>query len=125
MNGSELLHEAGALVATGWCQGAEASTVAGEPVHVDAGDAARWSLLGALQAAAISDGSTRLEDIAVAVGAIADLIVDPSLAHWNDEPQRTRGDIAELLRRAEEIAARELFSTEPGSTRQEPSPARR
>src|SRR5207253_8730163 len=108
MNGSELLREAGALVEAGWCQGAEALTLAGEPVDVCDRDAVSWSLLGALQAAAFGDDSTRLEDIAVAVGAIAELIVDPSLAHWNDAPQRTHREISDLLRQAEELAMIEL-----------------
>ncbi|MDX6475348.1 MAG: hypothetical protein QOH95_859 [Gaiellaceae bacterium] len=104
MNGSELLHEAGALVASGWCQGAEARTLAGEAVEASDESAVSWSLLGALQAAAVSDDSTRMEDIGVAVAAIAELIVDPSLAHWNDVPTRTQSVVAELLDRAESLA---------------------
>jgi hypothetical protein len=104
MNGSELLHEAGALVASGWCQEAEALTIEGRPVDALAEDAVEWSLLGALQAAAFHDDSTRIEDIGVAVAAIAELIVDPSLANWNDLPGRTRGEVGHLLDRAEQLA---------------------
>ncbi len=112
MNGSELLHEAGALVASGWCQGEEATRDDGEPADVRDGTATRWSLLGALQAAALSDGSTRVEDVAVAVGAIAELISDPSLANWNDEPGRTSDEVGLLLERAQALAAEQLRDVE-------------
>jgi hypothetical protein len=103
-NGSELLHEAGSLVIAGWCQGAEARTAEGDAVDVCDATAARWSLLGALQAAAVRDEATRIEDIGLAVAAIAELIVDPSLAHWNDLPTRTQGVVADLLDQAEALA---------------------
>jgi hypothetical protein len=104
MNGSELLHEAGAFVTAGWCQGAEARSARGMAVDVCDEAAASWSLLGALQAAAARDESTRIEDIRHAVAAIAGLIVDPSLAHWNDVPARTQAGVAALLGRAEALA---------------------
>ncbi len=108
MNGSELLHEAGKLIASGWCQGAEARGLYGDPVDVCAGAAARWSLLGSLQAAAYGDASTAIEDIGLAVAAIAELIIDPSLAHWNDDPSRTERDVGDLLWRAERLATKQL-----------------
>ncbi len=109
MNGPDLLHEAGALVATGWCQGADATTEDGDVVDARSSAATHWSLLGALQAAAFcQEEETRIEDIGVAVAAIAELIADPSLSHWNDVPGRTKGDVTGLLDCAEELAAREL-----------------
>jgi hypothetical protein len=104
MNGAELLHDAARRIGVGWCQGTEARTVDGAPIDVCSAGAAKWSLLGALQAAAVSDEWTQLRDVEVAVSAIADLIEDPSLAHWNDVPSRTAGDVSNLLDRAESIA---------------------
>jgi hypothetical protein len=103
MNGADLLHEAGALVGFGWCQGATARTTAGVPVDVCAHDAATWSLLGALQAAAFRDDPMDVDDIRVAMEAIGELIVDPSLSHWNDAPGRTQLEVCNLLARAERL----------------------
>lgn len=104
MNGSELLRVAGLLVISGWCQGTEARSAGGLPVGVCDEAAACWSLLGALQAAALRDDSTRIEDIGLAVAALAELIVDPSLADWNDDPVRTQAGVAQVLTRAEALA---------------------
>jgi len=46
--------------------------------------------------------------VAVAVSAIAELITDPSLANWNDQPERTSSDVGLLLERAEAIASEDL-----------------
>jgi hypothetical protein len=105
MNGSELLREAGALVALGWCQNAEARTLQGAPVDIFARNAAEWSLLGALQTVTLRDSSTSLDDLRTAVTAIADLIDDPSLSHWNDRFDRTQEEVRTLLERAEQLAA--------------------
>src|SRR3954471_13172212 len=104
MNGADLLHEAARKVDLGWCQGTEATTVDGLSINVCSASEARWSLLGALQAAVASDESTELRDIEMAVSAVGDLIDDPSLAHWNDVPSRTAGDVSDVLERAESIA---------------------
>jgi hypothetical protein len=115
MNGSELLHEAGALVTAGWCQGATARDPAGNITDVRTGDASAWSLLGALQAAALRDSSTRIDDIALAVAAIAELIEDPSLSHWNDAAARTKLEVVGLLDRAEVKALAQLIYHESAS----------
>src|ERR1700747_1991254 len=96
MSGSELLHEAGALVALGWCQQAEAPSLHGGAVAVAAANAAEWSLLGALQTVTFRD-STSLDDLRTALTAIAELIEDPSLAGWNDEPARAQDDVRHPL----------------------------
>jgi hypothetical protein len=105
MNGPQLLHEAGLFVAAGWCQGTEALASGGNAVDPLAADASSWSLLGALQAAAFGDDATGIDDIGDAVAAIAELIVDPSLARWNDAPERTSRDVERLLDAAAQIAA--------------------
>jgi hypothetical protein len=115
LDGSELLHEAGALVAAGWCQGAAARDVRGGVTDVLAGDAASWSLLGALQAATFRDSSTRISDLGLAVSAIADLIDDPCLAHWNDEAVRTQVEVVALLDRAEVTAIAQVIYQETAS----------
>ena len=105
MSGSELLREAGALVSLGWCQHAEARTQQGAVVDISAGNAAEWSLLGALQTVTFRDSSTTLDDLRAALTAIAELIEDPSLAEWNDDPHRTQQEVRKMLERAEELAA--------------------
>ncbi len=104
MNGTDLLHEAGGLVALGWCQHAEARTLHGAATDVMAGNAAEWSLLGALQAVTFRDATTTMADLRDALSAIADLIDDPSLAHWNDAPNRTQVEVRSLLEDAERRA---------------------
>jgi hypothetical protein len=115
MDGSELLHEAGELVNEGWCQGAAARDAAGEVTDVLRGDATSWSLLGALQAASLQDSSTRIDDIALAVAAIAEQIEDPSLSHWNDVATRTQLEVVGLLDRAEVKALAQLIYQESAS----------
>jgi hypothetical protein len=105
MTGSELLLEAEALVALGWCQHAEARTLHGTPIDVLSSRAAEWSLLGALQAATFRDPSTSLDDLRSALEAIADLIEDPSLADWNDAAERTADEVTELLADAGKLAS--------------------
>ena len=103
MTASELLREAETLVALGWCQHATARTHEGASIDVAAGNAAEWSLLGALQAVTFRDASTTVDDLRDALSAIAELIEDPSLAHWNDEEGRTQADVCGLLSRAGQI----------------------
>jgi hypothetical protein len=108
MNGSKLLHDAGVLVEKGWCQGAEARDARGLATEVGAADAAAWSLLGALQATTAADPSTDLQDIGDAVSALAEVIVDPSLANWNDSEARTKLEVLSVLKDAEVLALERL-----------------
>jgi hypothetical protein len=103
MSGSDVLREAGALVTLGWCQNAEARTQYGAAVDISAGTATEWSLLGALQTVTFRDTSTRLDDLRLALTAIAELIDDPSLADWNDQPDRTQEEVCTMLERAAEL----------------------
>jgi hypothetical protein len=116
LDGSELLHEAGALVTAGWCQGAAARDANGVAIDVLARDAAAWSLLGALQAATFRDSSTRISDLGTAVAAIADLIDDPCLSHWNDDSVRTQLEVVALLDRAEVRTLAALIYQETASS---------
>jgi hypothetical protein len=108
MNGSKLLHDAGVLVERGWCQGTEARDANGEATDVVAADATSWSLLGALQATTVADPSTALQDVGDAVAALADLIMDPSLANWNDSESRTKLEVLSVLRNAELLVLEQL-----------------
>ena len=101
MNGSKLLHDAGELVEKGWCQGTEARDASGRATDVRGSDAISWSLLGALQATTVSDPSTQVQDVGDAVAALAELIMDPSLASWNDAESRTKLEVVTVLRNAE------------------------
>ncbi|MDT4933783.1 MAG: hypothetical protein QOK11_1675 [Pseudonocardiales bacterium] len=108
MNGPKLLHDAGVLVEQGWCQGTEARDASGRATDVRAADAASWSLLGALQATTVADPSTELQDVGDAVAALAELIMDPSLANWNDSETRTKLEVLSVLRNAEVLALEQL-----------------
>jgi hypothetical protein len=112
MNGAELLHDAGMLVEQGWCQATEARDASGRATDVTAADATAWSLLGALQAITVADPSTELQDIADAVAALAELIMDPSLANWNDSETRTKLEVLSVLRDAEVLAFEQLHHQE-------------
>jgi hypothetical protein len=108
MNGSKLLHEAGVLVEQGWCQGTEARDASGRATDVGAVNAASWSLLGALQATTVAHPSTELQDIGDAVSALAEVILDPSLASWNDSTARTKLEVLSVLKDAELLVLEQL-----------------
>jgi hypothetical protein len=101
MNGSQLLHDAGVLVEQGWCQGTEARDASGGATDVDSADATSWSLLGALQATMVANPTIDLQGIGDAVAALAELIMDPSLANWNDSEVRTKLEVLSVLKDAE------------------------
>jgi hypothetical protein len=101
MNGSKLLHDAAVLVEQGWCQGTEARDAHGGVTAVDSAEARSWSLLGALQATTVADPSIDLRQIGDAVAALAELIMDPSLASWNDSAARTKLEVVSVLKDAE------------------------
>jgi len=105
MTGRELLRDASDLVASGWSQGTEARALDGRPVDVLHPDAVSWSLLGALQGAAFAVPEAQVGEIGVAVAALAELIADPSLAHWNDCPGRSLQEVRTALARAETLVA--------------------
>ncbi len=103
MTARELLRDAGDRVASGWSQGAEARALDGRSVDVLDPAAASWSLLGALQGAAFAGPEAQVDEIRFAVAALAELITDPSLAHWNDRPERTPHEVHTVLARAEAL----------------------
>ena len=118
---AELLGCAHGYVRNGWCQGADATDASGEPVEPWSADAARWSLLGAIVAALGRPDSCParqlpLPALAIAMGALADLIYEPSLARWNDDPLRSQREVLTVLERAQVIC----FSR--GHDRVEPEP---
>jgi hypothetical protein len=104
---AELLGRAHAHVRKGWCQGADATDASGEPVEPWSAQAARWSLLGAIVAAldrpARLGRELPLPALAIAMGALADLIDEPSLARWNDDPLRLQQEVLTVLERARTI----------------------
>lgn len=101
MRAGELLCDASDRVACGWSQGTEARAIDGRPVDVLDPDAAYWSLLGALQGAAFANPEAQVDEIRCAVAALAELITEPSLAQWNDHPERTSHEVHAVLSRAE------------------------
>ena len=113
MTARELLKAAADRVSAGWAQGADARAADGHAVDVRDPDAVSWSLLGALQAAAFAGQEPDVEEIRFAVAAIALLVADPSLAHWNDRAERTQTEVHALLAHAGQLA--EQQSNRPDS----------
>jgi hypothetical protein len=107
---AQMLVEARALVARGWCQQDAALDSAGEPVEPGSPTACRWSIAGALTlvwenwrsagkpAELVSRGFEKA-DLALAA-VIGDL--DP----WNEAPGRTQADALAALDRALELTRR-------------------
>jgi hypothetical protein len=114
LTAARILERASDLVAFGWAQGADARDAFGAPVHPWSSSACRWSLLGALVAALdapalVPEEDLPLSDLAVALGALAELIAEPSLADWNDSAERSRSEVLRTL----ELARRRLSQPQP------------
>jgi hypothetical protein len=105
----DLLRDARARVATGWCQHASARDGDGRIVEPWDVEARSWSLLGAIVAVTeprrLELGQLSLAELTTALGALADLIAEPSLESWNDAPDRARDEVLDVLDRATAIAA--------------------
>jgi anti-sigma regulatory factor (Ser/Thr protein kinase) len=97
------LAHAAERVRVGWCRGTDARDESGAPVEPWSGQAAAWSLLGALVASL--DGPEAVPDVSLpalasAMAALAELIEDRSLSGWNDAPGRTQQEVIAVLERA-------------------------
>jgi hypothetical protein len=104
--GFRLLADARAVVASGWCQGADARGADGAAIEPWDERAVSWSLLGAIVAVleqrAADEGEIPLEELAAALYALADVIETDSLERWNDEPRRSQNDVVNILAAAED-----------------------
>ena len=105
MQAHDVLVGARDRVQSGWCQRCTAEDDEGAAVEPWSDAARRWSLLGAIVAtvdapAAGDDREMPLSELALAMGALALVIDETSLADWNDAPQRTQADIVAALERA-------------------------
>jgi hypothetical protein len=102
--GRQLLQDARKLVAESWCHGTDARDVDGFQVEPWDGNAASWSLLGALVAAlereTSLEGELPLDALGAALYALADLIECDSLVDWNDDPRRTQANVVAVLDQA-------------------------
>jgi hypothetical protein len=102
---SQALTYARVLLADGWCQGADARDERGEAVEPWDLEAVAWSLVGAVAAVA-NDAEAEIanvvERVSMALALALDLPID-ALRRWNDEPQRTRGDVLDACDRAVEL----------------------
>jgi hypothetical protein len=105
---SGLLRNARARIVRGWCQHASARDGDGRIVEPWDDSARSWSLLGAVVAVTepkrLERGDLSIDELRRALGALAQLIPDPSLEHWNDERGRTAADVLDVLDRATTIA---------------------
>lgn len=108
LTGEAILASARDLVARGWSRSADARDDSGRAVDAGSPTARRWSLLGALVAAAdlpTDLSPATLRPLRAALGALAEVIEDPLLAEWNDAPSRTQEDVVDVLERARRICA--------------------
>ncbi|HEY3550522.1 MAG TPA: hypothetical protein VGK69_05665 [Gaiellaceae bacterium] len=100
MDGHAFLRETAALIASGWCCGAEARNSSGSAVEASDPSATAWSLRGAL--AVVSDrpdgGVDALRD---ALWGISGVIPDSELDGWNNAAGRTQGDTLQMLTHAQ------------------------
>jgi hypothetical protein len=107
LSAAEILRRAHSLVEFGWCQGADATDAADQPVDPFSANACHWSLLGALVAALDTpernpESPELIAALRLALVAISDLIPDWSLQHWNDHPARTQAGVIDTLARAQD-----------------------
>lgn len=101
----EVLREARALVAKGWCQNENAFNSEGKMVHARDPSACRWCVNGALMVA--SGGVIPCQS--TAWDRIRDSNRIPlALDEWNDEPERTQAEVVAAFDRA--IASLEPFA---------------
>jgi hypothetical protein len=116
-----LIEAARELVQRSWTQVADARSRDGAPVEPWSGEAASWSLLGALVAVvdhlhAELGEVEALRALAAACVLLAATVHTDSLAEWNDAPDRTREQVLDVLDRA--LAAKvRLPSTAPSASR--------
>ena len=99
-----VLRGAHELLASGWCQGADARDASGRAVEPWDDRATAWSLLGALVAqtepARLESGELTVAALRRAVGALAEVLTAESLSEWNDAPGRDAAEVANILTRA-------------------------
>jgi hypothetical protein len=100
-SGLQLLRDARDLVASGWCQRADARDVRGDEVDAWDDDAAVWSLLGSIVAVlerkAATTGEIPLDELSAALYALAGVIETDSLVAWNDAPSRSQREVLHVL----------------------------
>jgi len=105
---SQTLSYARVLLASGWCQGAEARDERDVPVAPWDALAHSWSLLGAILAVA-SDAESEigaLERPAASALAFALEIPATELRAWNDEPRRSKQEVLAACDHAIELLPR-------------------
>jgi hypothetical protein len=105
-----MVDEARRLVAGGWCQGASARDDAGLEVPSWSDEARSWSLLGALLSSWHSHDSqgngevgahlADAEALGRATEVLGDVLGTASLKGWNDEPDRTHGEVVGAFEQA-------------------------
>jgi hypothetical protein len=98
---ADALDSTAALIQLGWCQGASAMTIKGEPCSPDDPDARAWCLSGAMHIASM-DVRTRYW-----ARRLLTEITGLSVENWNDEPLRTIEEVLVALGQAS-IAAKKL-----------------
>ncbi|HEY3576495.1 MAG TPA: hypothetical protein VGK68_00710 [Gaiellaceae bacterium] len=99
MDGHAFLRETAALIASGWCCGAEARNGSGAAVEADDPSATAWSLRGALSVVA-ERPDAEVDALRDAMWGISGVIPDSELDGWNDAVGRTQADTLQMLAQA-------------------------
>lgn len=100
MDGHAFLRETAALIASGWCCGAEARNGSGAAVEADDPSATAWSLRGALSVVA-ERPDAEVDALRDAMWGISGVIPDSELDDWNDAAGRTQSDTLQMLAHAQ------------------------
>ena len=110
MTDSELYNKAADLIEKGWTQNAFARDEEGGSVNPDDNEAASWCLSGALWLVVQENkilNETSRGRVTTNYKLVNNLKLERFAPEWNDDPGRTQGQVAILLRNA---AARSLLS---------------
>jgi predicted Fe-S protein YdhL (DUF1289 family) len=80
----------------GWCQGAHARDAQGRVCNRYESEAVAWSLVGAVQRAAIE----RRSEVGALYSALQEQAGEHNLHAWNDARNRTQAEVLEVLHKA-------------------------
>ena len=108
---TEILKEAKTIISSpsSWCKGAMARDQRGHAVSVENGDACSWCAMGSIMLAMdriVPSETGMIDEFEMRHGA-KELLIDAiglsttkSITEWNDETQRTHGEVMEAFDKA-------------------------
>jgi hypothetical protein len=123
----EVLEAASVRLAAGWTWGHQARTLEGDPVPPEHPHAVAFCIFGALRAEGLSrfpdercEGLLLAEASAKYVGAVLKFLGHPvrmqsaphTLMEWNDQPERSQGEVVDVFRQTVQSLARRVAAQE-------------